>query len=107
MRHYEADMFFYNNGVYTFNPNKLHMAHQWCLISTDKALREGHSVIVSNTFTQLWEMEKYIKLARSLDCQLNVLKTTGDYKSIHNVPEETLIKMKDRWEDYKGEKIAL
>jgi predicted kinase len=105
LRHYEADMFFYKEGVYTFDPNKLHLAHNWCLISTDKALRESKSVIVSNTFTQLWEMKRYINLANSTNSDLIVMKAVGNYKSIHNVPEETLVKMKERWEDYNGESI--
>jgi predicted kinase len=107
LSHYEADMHFYINGVYTFNPSKLHIAHQWCLNSTEKDIKEGKSVIVSNTFTQLWEMEKYIKLVKKYNTHLIVLKTIGDYKSIHNVPEEALIKMRNRWEDLKGEKIAV
>ena len=105
LSHYEADMYFYINGVYTFNPNKLHMAHQWCLNSTEKDLKEGKSVIVSNTFTQLKELKPYINLSVKYEVNFFVLKAVGDYKSIHNVPEETLIKMRNRWEDYKPETI--
>jgi predicted kinase len=107
LSHYEADMYFYVNGVYTFNLNKLHIAHQWCLNSTENDLKLGKTVIVSNTFTQLKELAPYIKLSNKYNTNLVVLKTVGNYKSIHNVPEETLIKMKNRWEDYKGEEIAV
>jgi len=107
LSHYEADMYFYKNGVYEFDPKRLNLAHQWCYNSTEKDIKEGKSVIVSNTFTQLWEMEKYIKLARKYDTDLVIYKTIGNYQNIHNVPQEALDKMKARWEDLKGEKIAV
>jgi len=34
LSHYEADMFFYTNGSYNFNPFKLKDAHAWCKINT-------------------------------------------------------------------------
>jgi len=105
MSHYEADMYFYINGVYTFDHNKLHLAHRWCLNSTENDLKLGKTVIVSNTFTRLKELNPYIKLANIYNVTLNVLKATGNYKNIHNVPEETLIEMKERWQDYTGEQI--
>lgn len=107
LSHYEADMYFYKNGVYNFDPKYLRAAHQWCFNSTEKDIKAGKSVIVSNTFTQLWEMEKYIYLARYLDINLIVYKTIGNYQNIHNVPQESVDKMKARWQDLKGEKIAV
>lgn len=107
LSHYEADMYFYKDGVYNFNPKFLRTAHHWCLKSTEKDIKEGKSVIVSNTFTQLWEMEEYIKLTEKYNTQLIILKTIGNYKNIHGVPEDVLEKMRNRWEDIEGEKIAL
>jgi adenylate kinase family enzyme len=35
LSHYEADMYFYKNGKYKFDPNKLNLAHHLCKTQTD------------------------------------------------------------------------
>jgi len=61
--HLESDMYFINDeGEYIFDPEKLEDAHHWCLEQTRKYLRMGIPVIVSNTFTRCWEMQKYVDL---------------------------------------------
>jgi predicted kinase len=65
-QHYEADMFFINeNGEYNFDFIKIKDAHQWCqgMVKTDMIL-EYPKVVVSNTFTQEWEMEPYFEMAK-------------------------------------------
>ena len=101
--HFEADMFFYKFEVYCFDPSLLPEAHTWCKNKTQEALSNGKSVIVSNTFTQKWELEPYIKLGEKYGAQIVILKTTGNYKNIHGVPEVTIQRMQSRWEDVDGE----
>lgn len=96
--HLEADMFFYEEGVYKFNFKKLKDAHAWCLSETQKALSEGKTVIVSNTFTRIWEMEPYLALNPSL-----VVKMETQYKNVHGVPEEAVQSMIERFETHEGE----
>jgi predicted kinase len=100
--HLEADMFYVNNGVYTFDHTKIGQAHQWCRMTTASALSAGMDVVVSNTFTQLWELKPYFRMPFDT---YEVLKLTGDYGSIHNVPEESIEKVKRRWEDFDGETV--
>jgi len=63
--HKEADMYFVDGrGEYKFNPAELKDAHTWCRQEIEFVMQYGHShVVVSNTFTQEWEMEEYYKLA--------------------------------------------
>lgn len=103
-KHYEADMFFMENGQYKFDPKKLKSAHEWCRTQVRKSLAEGDDVIVSNTFTQLWEMEDYLKMGEEFSRPTVVIKCTGEYENEHGVPEQALARMKARWEDYDGEK---
>jgi predicted kinase len=103
LSHYEADMYFYNNGDYQFNPSKLKEAHAWCKSRTEEDLKNGKSVIVSNTFTQKWEIEPYIQLGKKYNVDIIIKKATGNYQNIHGVPEEALEKMRSRWEDVEGE----
>lgn len=102
--HYEADMYFLDEqGNYNFDANKLKHAHAWCFDSTENGLSSGHDVIVSNTFTQKWEMDSYIKLAKKFNAELIILKATGNYKNIHGVPDVALHRMISRWEDISYE----
>jgi predicted kinase len=101
--HYEADMYFYRNGKYQFAPNKLNLAHHWCKTQTENDLQNGKSVIVSNTFTQKWELEPYIQLARKYNADILIKKATGNYQNVHGVPDDVVEKMRARWEDVEYE----
>lgn len=94
---YEADQHFVVDGEYRFDRDELHIAHQNCFDRVSYALHEGVDVIVSNTFTTLREMKNYIKLALELGVKVHVIHTTGDFGSVHGVPEHTIKAMKDRW----------
>lgn len=104
IKHFEADMFFEREGKYEYNPKMIKNAHEWCLEQTKKALLEGHSVAVSNTFTQQWEMQPYTELAKNLNIELKIIKADGRFKNIHGVPNEVLDKMEKRWENVEKEK---
>ena len=106
LSHYEADMYFYNNeGKYIFDPTLLPEAHAWCKDQTEKDLRNGKSVIVSNTFTQKWELAPYIKLGEKYGATIVIKKAVGTHKNVHGVSDEILSKMKSRWQDIEGEQL--
>lgn len=95
---YEADMWFLTeDGTYDFDPKELPNAHKWCQNSAMRDMYDNKDVIVSNTFTTLREMTPYIETALSLKMQIVVNECTGDYGNIHNVPRETIDRMKLRW----------
>jgi predicted kinase len=101
--HHETDDFFiHEDGKYVFEPNKISEAHAWNWDRTHQALSEGYSVIVSNTFSRVWEMRPYIDMADKLDIKLTVLTVEGNFGNVHNVPEESIEKMRKRWEPYNG-----
>jgi predicted kinase len=101
--HYEADMFFYDDdGDYVFNPKKIKDAHEWCQRKTNEALADGRNVVVSNTFSQLWELQPYLDMADKYGVRVQVITCEGDYGNIHNVPVETVERMRKRWEKYTG-----
>lgn len=97
--HLEADQFFIQeNGAYQFNPKLLSEAHQWCEKRCSDYLEQGQNVVVSNTFIKRWEMEAYIKMAKQFNAELVTIVCSGNYKSVHGVPESTLVKMRKAWE---------
>lgn len=98
--HVEADMFFQRNGTYQYSPKRIKEAHTWCQSIVRFGLGFGADVVVSNTFTTLKEIEPYLHMTWD---KLEVIKCVGEFGSVHGVPEETLAKMKARWQDYEGE----
>lgn len=104
--HFEADMYFMVDGEYKFDVTKLKDAHQWCQNSVEHAMllnkTQGHNskIIVSNTFTQEWEMDAYYKLAEEWGYQVTSLIVENRHggKNIHGVPDDKLEQMKQRFE---------
>jgi predicted kinase len=100
--HKEADMFFVDGeGNYNFNPSKIKDAHKWCQEEMDLLMRLEHSpVVVSNTFTQEWEMEPYFELAKTYGYKVFsiVVENRHEGTNQHGVPDEVLTKMRERFE---------
>lgn len=96
--HYEADMFFEQSGSYVFDASKLGRAHGWCKNHTLVALARGINVVVSNTFTTWGEIDDYVLMARDFKTQVEVIEATEGTGSIHGVPDESMERMRDRWE---------
>lgn len=96
--HFEADQYFMEDGVYNFDTDKISDAHDWCQKNAKQYLSYGYSVIVSNTFTTIRELKPYFQMAKEvgLSCP-NAITCQSNYGNIHNVPTETLEKMKNRF----------
>lgn len=100
--HLETDMYFIENGHYRFNAAFLPKAHKWCQEQAATYIYQMSNVVVSNTFTQMWEMEPYVKMARDLCATLYVVEMPAMYGNSHNVPADVIERMKARWEPYVG-----
>lgn len=98
--HIEADMWFVDvDGVYTFNPSNLRFAHEWCQDRTKLYLTSGCDVMVSNTSTTEKEVQVYQNIAKDCGAQFVsiIVENCHGSKSVHNVPDETFDKMKNRF----------
>jgi hypothetical protein len=95
-------MFFIDgDGNYKFEPSKIKDAHNWCQEEVDFLMKYEHSpVVVSNTFTQEWEMESYYKLAEQYGYRVHSIVVENRHGGVneHGVPEENLEQMKTRFE---------
>ena len=95
----EADMYFMQGGQYNFDRSKLGEAHAWCQAEFEKKLKEGRSIVVSNTGIKKWEVEPYFKLAKQYGAKVTeIIVRSEDFGSVHNVPEETVERMKKNFE---------
>ena len=95
--HVEADMWV--DYSQRRNPDKVSMAHDICKARARNTLAFGGSVVVSNTFTQRLEMQPYLDMARHYGAQIEVITATGDYGSVHSVPDDVIQAMRERWEE--------
>jgi predicted kinase len=97
---FEADMFFEQDGEYKFDATKIKEAHAWCQEKVDYTMSQGYNVVVSNTFTQEWEMEPYYEMAKKYGFQVHSVIVENRHGGVneHNVPEDKLQQMKDRFQ---------
>jgi predicted kinase len=102
----EADRYFMDYGDYKFDASKLKDAHAWCRdqvkkwMEVDNAGYDVDRIVVSNTFTQEWEMKPYYELAEKYGYRVYsiVVENRHGGKNIHNVPDEAIDKMRKRFE---------
>jgi len=103
--HLEADHYFEVGDMYFFNAAYLSDAHRRCHRMTEEAMKLLEDVVVSNTFTRIWEMKSYFTLAAAYGYDIRVVRCMSEYTSIHNVPPEKLVQMEERFEDYESESL--
>ena len=100
--HKEADMYFIDReGNYKFNSSQIKDAHKWCQEEIEFVMKYEHPrVVVSNTFTQEWEMLPYYELAAKYGYKVYSLIVENRHGGVneHNVPEDKLTQMKNRFE---------
>jgi len=105
----EADKYFVDKttGVYNFDASKLKEAHKYCfdLVETymkDSLINEQFykTIVVSNTFTQEWEIIPYIELAKKYDYQFTsiICENRHNGVNLHGVPDEKIEVMRKRFE---------
>ena len=105
---FEADQYFYDeDGNYNFDASKLYEAHKWCQLRVEHAMEDNlesngmyfSEIVVSNTSTTEKELEPYLELAKKYDYQVVslIVENRHGSKSIHNVPDEKLEQMKNRF----------
>ena len=99
---FEADHYFYDNdGNYNFIPSEIKEAHKECQQFVGYAMESGiPKIAVSNTFTQEWEMEPYFEMAKKYGYAVFtvVVENRHGGKNVHNVPEDKIQVMKDRFQ---------
>jgi predicted kinase len=105
----EADKYFIDKktGEYNFDVTKIKEAHKFCQDTVETYMKDSlvndqfyREIVVSNTFTQEWEMEYYIELAKKYEYTVFTIIVENRHggKNVHGVPEEVLTKMRERFE---------
>jgi hypothetical protein len=103
---FEADQYFMTDGVYKFDVTKLKDAHNSCKRRVHKALHPGlfssllyNTVVVSNTFTQDWEMRFYEIIGKKYGYRIHhvIIENRHNGVNEHGVPQDKLEIMKNRF----------
>jgi predicted kinase len=98
----EADKYFIDKitGAYNFDANLLGRAHESCHNRVERYMQDSYEKIaVSNTFTRDREMKPYFEMAEKYGYRVYsvVVENRHGGINVHNVPEETLEAMKNRF----------
>jgi predicted kinase len=104
--HIEADQYFMENGEYKFDSSKIKLAHNYCQSQTSAWMNSNGDqvnvdrIVVSNTFTQEWEMKPYFDLAKTYGYQVFsiIVENRHEGENVHGCPKETIEKMRERFE---------
>ena len=105
--HFETDKYFMDkDGNYNFDGSKLKNAHDWCQGEVGNAMLLNYTtglnetIVVSNTFTQEWEMKPYMDMAKDWGYTIFSIIVENRHGGVnqHGVPDEKLQQMNDRFE---------
>lgn len=106
--HYEADHLFCDtNGRYRFDLQLWDEACNWTFKMADFALARGESVVVSDVFTKVAQIDRYKHLAAVHGVQFIVRECQSDFGNIHNVPMTVINMMKADYQEYPDALIHL
>jgi predicted kinase len=97
-----ADDYFIDvNGNYNFDYTKLKEAHNDCVLRcVERMKNQIVKIVVANTFTQEWEMEKYFEIAERYKYRVHslIVENRHGSENIHSVPKDKLQQMKERFQ---------
>ena len=97
-----ADNFFMDDkGNYNFDATKIKQAHNDCQQKCAERMKlEISRIVVANTFTEKWEMDSYYEMAERYKYRVHsvIVENRHGSVNIHNVPDEKLELMKNRFE---------
>lgn len=101
--HFEVDMFHTKDNSYQWKAENVYPSHRWCKEVIHHCMKLGMDVVTSNVFTKVKHFADYIDMAKSMGYTVEVIRCADSFGNIHNVPDDTLKKMKDRFQDYEHE----
>ncbi|ORX44666.1 P-loop containing nucleoside triphosphate hydrolase protein [Piromyces finnis] len=106
-----SDDFFIENGVYKYDSSKIVDAHRFNQNRCREHCGKGTTpIIIDNTNVRYREAKVYIEMAIQYGYDIQVREPDTPWwkrrdvkelakRTIHNVPEERIYKMLDRWND--------
>jgi predicted kinase len=95
--HFENDMWWEMTGT-PWSIEHLSKAVMWCEDEVEKAMLTKQDIVVSNCFIKHWHMGRLKAMAEEHGYEVQVVTLNTQYGSVHDVPAETLERMKEQWQ---------
>ena len=102
----ENDSYLMHGDKYVWTPEAAKDAAKRCFEDAMSALRSGKDTIVSNVFVTRKSIDRYVRAAKQLGCEVQVWRMTNDFSNVHDVPANVLASMKASFQDYPDEKLV-
>lgn len=100
---YELDHLFCDtNGKYRFDMQLFDEAQRFVLQMTDFALARGESVVVSDVFPRLIDLEPFINLSVAHNGNFKVIDCRDSFGNCHRVPVSVINRMREQFEPWMG-----
>lgn len=99
------DLFLDDVGFYKYDPALVHINHRRNQMLAVELLERGESVIIDNTNIRAYECKPYVQAAVRREIPVEFVRATGNYQSIHGVPQEKIDKMRKDMEELTVEKV--
>ena len=96
-----ADDYITRNGIYLWKPETVSASHEWCQRKCRRFMKIGiERIIIANTNTTMREMKPYFDMAKQFGYKTYsvIVEKYHNSTNNHNVPEETIEKMVNRFE---------
>jgi predicted kinase len=94
-----ADDYVTRNGIYNWKPETIGASHDWSQRKCRRFMKaQVERIVVANTSTSARELKPYMDLARQFGYKVFsvVVENRHGGVNVHNVPDATLEKMKER-----------
>jgi predicted kinase len=94
-----ADDWYTRKGIYAWDYRYIGEAHEWCERKCRRFMQKGISpIIITNTNVTERIMRPYVDMAEDFSyiTYFIVVENRHGNKNSHGVPEETIVKMKER-----------
>lgn len=86
-------------GRYKYDRTRLQEVHQKCQEDVEEMMQDGClTIAVHNTFVKREHMGPYYALAHKYNYPVVEVICRGNFESVHNVPQETIDRMRREFE---------
>ena len=96
----ETDDFMMVDGEYKYDKDKVYACHKKCYNKVLDYMAHGVTPIaVANTFIKKKDYKPYVDLAKEFEYNVEIKVCKGDYKNVHNVPQDRVEQMKSKFQE--------
>lgn len=102
-KHFENDSFFVDEkGNYSFDFAFHQKAKDVCVQNVINSIISGDSVVVSNTYTKIKEMDDIIDFVNEMKVPYRIFEMYYNFENVHSVPDSVVDEKKQNFEPHEN-----